>query len=396
MAAESVFDFASLDPITEFEGVVDPARYRALPASWSVVLTDVRGSTRAIEAGRYKDVNAIGAASIVALKNALRGRPLPYVFGGDGTTALVENERLEDVRRTLRGVRAMARQAFDLELRVAVVPVSDLLDAGAPVLVARYELASSISIAMFSGPGLGLAESWVKSAAHGPKYDVVGEVPAAADFTGFECRWRPVPSEKGRVVSVLVEALGASEREKTQSYGGVLARLGRLLGGRDGCPLRARDLRLSSVFSEFREELAVRTAGASPEELERERRRIRRKTAIGRFLIAAGLKGGDFDGRTYRDELVRHSDYRKFDGVLRMVLDLSLDQLEELSALLESERLAGRIVYGLHASQAALVTCSVDDYQHNHVHFVDGSDGGYALAAKDLKRQKASETPAAG
>ena len=38
---------------------------------------------------------------------------------------------------------------------------------------------------------------------------------------------------------------------------------------------------------------------------------------------------------------------------------------------------------------AALMTCFVRSYQGNHVHFVDGSNGGYALAAKQLKAQLA-------
>jgi hypothetical protein len=35
------------------------------------------------------------------------------------------------------------------------------------------------------------------------------------------------------------------------------------------------------------------------------------------------------------------------------------------------------------------MTCFVRAYRGNHVHFVDGSDGGYALAARALKAQLA-------
>ena len=40
-----------------------------------------------------------------------------------------------------------------------------------------------------------------------------------------------------------------------------------------------------------------------------------------------------------------------------------------------------------HTSETALMTCVIDGYDGNHVHFVDGADGGYALAAKQLKAQ---------
>jgi hypothetical protein len=41
----------------------------------------------------------------------------------------------------------------------------------------------------------------------------------------------------------------------------------------------------------------------------------------------------------------------------------------------------------MYKSRAALVTCLVQSYNGNHMHFVDGSDGGYALAARGLKEQ---------
>ena len=61
--------------------------YQPLAADWCVVITDVEGSTVAIEQGRYKEVNAVGVASIVALTNVIKPLQVPYVFGGDGATA---------------------------------------------------------------------------------------------------------------------------------------------------------------------------------------------------------------------------------------------------------------------------------------------------------------------
>jgi hypothetical protein len=56
----------------------------------------------------------------------------------------------------------------------------------------------------------------------------------------------------------------------------------------------------------------------------------------------------------------------------------------ELDALYDE----GRIYYGLHESSQALMTCYVQGLDDGaHVHFVDGGSGGYALAAKQLKRQ---------
>ena len=63
--------FANLPELTEFEDVVSTHRHQQAPDTWHVVITDVKGSTQAIESGRYKDVNAVGVASIIALRNAI-------------------------------------------------------------------------------------------------------------------------------------------------------------------------------------------------------------------------------------------------------------------------------------------------------------------------------------
>jgi hypothetical protein len=37
------------------------------------------------------------------------------------------------------------------------------------------------------------------------------------------------------------------------------------------------------------------------------------------------------------------------------------------------------------------MTCFLKDLRTRHVHFIDGSDGGYALAARELKEQLKSQ-----
>jgi Protein of unknown function (DUF3095) len=92
----------------------------------------------------------------------------------------------------------------------------------------------------------------------------------------------------------------------------------------------------------------------------------------------------------YRDELVDNSDFRKFDGMLRMVIDGTDNQASQLEQFLQAENRQGHLVFGMHKSKQALVTCIVRSFTGNHMHFVDGSDGGYALAARGLKAQLAS------
>jgi hypothetical protein len=132
-----------LPAIERFADVTDPALYVDVPNDFHVVLTDVRGSTKAIEAGRYRDVNAMGVASIVAIRNATPDLDLPYVFGGDGATLLIPESRRAVCEAALRGVRRIAKTAFDLELRVGIVPVRDLREQGHAVQVARFRVRAS-------------------------------------------------------------------------------------------------------------------------------------------------------------------------------------------------------------------------------------------------------------
>jgi len=71
-----------------------------------------------------------------------------------------------------------------------------------------------------------------------------------------------------------------------------------------------------------------------------------------------------------------------------MVVDITPTQLRQMRQALEDLRKDGGIVYGLHSSDSALMTCLIVNHQGEHVHFVDGADGGYAMAAVPLKRQR--------
>ena len=97
---------------------------------------------------------------------------------------------------------------------------------------------------------------------------------------------------------------------------------------------------------------------------------------------------GPYKAREYGKEMVSQTDFRKYEGMLRMVLDLMLEQADALEIVFERERAAGRLVCGFHRSDSALMTCLVFDLTSTaHVHFLDGADGGVALAARQLKEQ---------
>ncbi len=377
--------YATLADIDDFSEVAEGRHYVDVPESWCVVITDVRGSTAAIEAGRYRDVNALGVASIVAVRNAVADLEIPYVFGGDGATMLVPSSRLEACSAALRGARALARDAFGFELRAGIVPVRELNAHGQTVRTARFLVSPHVRLAMLSGGGLGTAERWIKDPETGVRFEVSAGGSAGASFDGFECRWQPVPSRRGRMVSLLVVALGKDEPENAAVYREVIRAIDQIGQSAERRPVTLAGLNLTGPFGDYSVEARVRSGQASGRAFEEARGEARKRTFIGKVLLGVRASAGGFDGASYRQELVQNTDFRKFDDTLRMVLDLAADEEARLEAYLKSAHGAGKLAYGLHGSQAALVSCLVRSYAGDHLHFVDGADGGYALAAKQLK-----------
>ena len=84
-----------------------------------------------------------------------------------------------------------------------------------------------------------------------------------------------------------------------------------------------------------------------------------------------------------------NSDFRKFDDGLKMTIDVDGESvLKRIEKRLESAEAAGICRYGLHRQNSALMTCIVPSPLHrDHMHFVDGAAGGYAMAATNLKAE---------
>ena len=91
--------FNTIPAFTEFKDVVQKDRYRSLPEDWLIGVADVVDSTGALQAGRYKAVNTVGASVISAIMNLDRDASFPFVFGGDGAAFAVPESRRDDRRR---------------------------------------------------------------------------------------------------------------------------------------------------------------------------------------------------------------------------------------------------------------------------------------------------------
>jgi len=92
-------------------------------------------------------------------------------------------------------------------------------------------------------------------------------------------------------------------------------------------------------------------------------------------------------GRQYLQQLVEMSDTLVLDGRINTVISGTVAQrlkLEESLNVMEAEN---EIFYGLHISKASIMSCYVRNMDNAHIHFVDGSEGGYTEAARVLKKK---------
>lgn len=383
MAGTAEF-YDDLDAFTDARDVCDPRHFAAAPADWWVAVADVRGSTDAIEQGRYREVNLVGAACITAALNVSGGLGLPYVFGGDGATILYPDVLANAIRDALLGVQATARTGFGLDLRVGAVAVAELEARGAPVHVAKREISEHVSLAMLGGGGPALAEELIKT---DPARLWTTDTPPEPNLAGLECRWEPLASQRGQMVSGLVRVLPAPGRDVPAVYRDVIAELEKIAGRYEELnPAQPANLRVSLSPGRLAAETKMRAKAGAAAAWRKSGVWI--AAALGRTVMRFGLKMGGTDWAMYRKDVARHTDYWKYDETLRFVIDVGPDARRAIEDALARREASGELTFGLHGSLTAVMTCMVITRGSEHVHFVDGSDGGYAMAAKQLKAKK--------
>lgn len=381
--------FANLPVLDHFEQLTTVDAYTRAPEGFLVVITDVIDSTAATAAGSYRDVNIVGAGSIAAVLNACRRAPLPYCFRGDGAIVLAPSEHRPAIVRALNQLVRTARDAFDLEVRIGAVPVHELRARGHDVLVARYALSENVAVAAFAGGGIDVASRLIKAPDTAAQYSLAQNADVPDDprtFNGLFCRWAPIPSKHGCVATVIVRATSEDPEARLRTYRGVLDDIDRIAEGRDLRPLSQENMRLADL-GELSGETKLRLGERSGPRYHLHRGQLRAVNAVGNTLLRTGGRVGGFDRDTYVPALIQQSDFRKLDGTLRMVLDVTGWQRSAIEGLLEARHQDGELVYGIHTSEHALITCLVRSMERDHVHFIDGAGGGYAAAAAELRRR---------
>ncbi|MEM9823501.1 MAG: DUF3095 domain-containing protein [Bacteroidota bacterium] len=391
--ANSAQFYQNLPLLDSFADVLQSKHHQNVPADWWIALTDVVNSTQAIENGRYKDVNAAGGLAAMALSNANEGMDFPFVFGGDGITCLIPPHLTTLAHDILYDTAQKVKAFFDLQLRVALIPLKDLHDRGKALKVAKLRVSEYYHQAILSGEALIAAEQLLKDEWVGQKYLIRQKKQAniLADFTGFTCRWQDIPSSRGETISTIILL---RSQDTQQLLDDIMKQLYHIFGQEeDFHPITMTNLNIAHSSDELKNEAKAVSGQASGLKFRLRLAWIKFETWITQLAMQFKLKVkvDIYELHRLKDYQVAASDFKKFDGSLKMVLNCHPEDRQKWQQYLESLHQDGQIYYGIHVADRAIMTCLLHAGSEKEVHFIDAADGGYTLAAKQLKQQMVND-----
>ncbi len=382
--------YEKLSTFRNFRDFTNLNLYLDAPEDWYVVITDVVNSTKAIEKGEYKYVNMASALSLVAAINLNPNVKLPFIFGGDGITLLIPKSMLSDIQSVLSDNRDLVQKTFNLKLRVGCLPISKIYEAGYELKIAKYQISSKYCQILIIGNGIDYAEYLVKSDDESANYLIPDnyEPHKKADYSGFACPFEDFISHKEEVLSLIIKVKGENFQSQRYIYQEIISKMEFIFGSFEECHP------LSASKSKFK------FTGVKAERVKALiRLNLARTNRLNKNLINLIFKIHFFIKQTHMKILCRffnaqkviinHSDYKKFDGSLKMTISCYTEQREQFKIYLQKLKQEDKIYFGLHISNRALVTCLIGNQE---VHLVDAADGGYALAAKQMKHQIAEDS----
>ena len=368
-------------PITQ---VFNQQYFSDVPGNWFIIIADVKNSTEAVNAGKHNDVNLVAAGSLIAALNIAKKykAEIPFFFGGDGGTILVPEELLKDVLNALAAHNANIKNNFDMEMHVGYMSIEEILHTGHFIKIAKVQIDVSFQKAVIIGGGLHYAEQQIKNSL---QEDSNKEDDIELDLTGLECRWDKIkpPSEENEVVCYLVEATEPENQLKV--YGEVMQQIENIYGDiKQRNPLSIDRLKLLISVDKIRKEMLVKYG----------KWKLRyfidsfAETLLGRYYFRYNWQMKDIKGQEYIAQIISQADTLTIDGRINTIITGKRDKRLRLITYLSDQEKAGKLIYGHHISKESIMTCYIENRNTKHIHFVDGSDGGYTEAAKEFKMKK--------
>jgi len=351
-------------------------------SGWHVVIADVKNSTAAVNGGKHDDVNLVSAGCLVVALNIAKAAnvEIPFFFTGDGGTAFVPSIILEEVLQGLKTHNQNSIENFGLEFHIGSIPITQITAAGHLLYIAKVQFAKNFSKPVIIGDGLQYAERLVKGAS--PNILPTDNNNSELNMEGLECRWDKIkpPDKNKEIVCYLVETF--TPQKQAEVYGQVLQKMDEIYGEADRRnPVSIDSLRLLISVRKIKKETMAHFGF------------LKKKyiiiglleTFIGRLYFYYNWRVNKLRGQEYLKQIVANADTLTIDGRINTILLGTKDQRLRFVQYLQQQEQAGHLLYGHFRTSESIMTCYIENRNKKHIHFVDGSDGGYTEAAKELK-----------
>ena len=350
--------------------------FSAVPKGWHVILTDIKGSTGAVLTGASQNVNYIATGSIVTVLNlAFKAKiVVPFFFGGDGATFLVPEVLVELAVKKLMAYQTNVMQIYGLDLRVGSIPVNSIYKEGYKIRLSKYGLTRFFAIPVILGDGLSYAENVIKDEFY--QLDKAIDELEEFDLDGMQCRWDQIspPADLHEILTLLIVAPDVTQQ--AMSFSKVLKAIDEIYGSLNKRqPISVEKLKLNTTYNRIKSEMRHRIGKIKFFEL----LQTWLMNAFGPLYFLTN------NGKSYLKRLVQMSDTLVMDGKINTVISGTAAQRNQLFKILDDLEKSGEIIYGFHISNASIMSCYVRDMKNDHIHFVDGAEGGYTKAAGILK-----------
>lgn len=362
-------------------------RFAEVPPDWHAVVADVKGSSAAVAAGKHNDVNLVAAGSLIAALNVAKakGIEIPFFFGGDGSTLLLPEAIMPPVMAALGAHNSNSQKTFGLAMHIGSVPVAEAAAEGHSIGIAKLAVDAAFHKAIAVGNGLRWAEEKIK----GTEPEAAPADTSALNLTGLECRWNRIKPgvKEAENVCYLIEAVDPSLQAVV--YAAVFDEMEEVYGAEARrSPLSPERLKMLLNLKKLRTEMMVKFGGWNPRYFLWQFVR----TAIGRLYFKYNWTIGGLSGQEYLAQLIAHADTLTVDGRINTIVCAPPERHERFLRFLQKQEAAGLLVYGHYASKESIMTCYIENLNQKHIHFVDGADGGYTLAARELKVKLKAKT----
>ena len=363
--------------------IFEETSFVTVPGDWEIIVADVKDSSKAVSEGRHNDVNLVAGGSVIAALNVAHkyGIEIPFFYGGDGGTFIVPPRLLKPVLAALTAHMVNSSKNFNLDMHKGHINVGAMYGKGHFLEIAKLNTGEGLHKAIIYGDGLIEAEKIIKG-----KEEEISEreTDNLADMEGLECRWNSIkpPVSATEIVCLLIIAVEPLQQRVV--FKDVLQQMQIIYGDiNNRHPLSTERLRLLFTIDKVKNEMIVKYGKWKPLYF----LKSFFQNIAGMFYFKYNLNIKNLRGRVYLKQVISNSDTLMIDGRINTIISgTEAQRLQLISFLLEKEK-EGSIIFGHHVSSESIMTCYIRNRNKDHIHFVDGSNGGYTKAAMEIKRK---------